>query len=61
MITASCFTNIEEYELLEWPEVFVNVPKIGTLVQSKSGIFLEVGQLNYNYDGKLWIELRELK
>ena len=61
MITASCFTNIEEYELLEWPEVFVNVPKIGTLVKSKNGNFLEVGQLTYDFYGKLWIELREIK
>jgi len=61
MIYASCFTNVEKYEREIWPEIFVNVPNIGALVQSKSGIFLEVSQLNYNYDGKLWIELREIK
>jgi hypothetical protein len=35
MIRGYCFTNLDEFRGVEWPERFVAVPRVGECVQGK--------------------------
>lgn len=37
MITALCFTNIDEFKSVHWPTVFVALPRIGDRVAGLRG------------------------
>lgn len=37
MIKAHCYTNIDDFKLAEWPEVFFEVPRVGDYVEGRLG------------------------
>ena len=36
-IYGSCYTNLDDFKMYEWPKVFVSVPRIGDRVASNCG------------------------
>jgi len=37
MIRATCFTNLDEYKQVEWPQGFAALPRIGDKVEGRRG------------------------
>ena len=42
MIKGHCFTNLDDYKFVSWPEEFVALPRIDDRVQASSGVMLKV-------------------
>jgi len=42
MIKGKCYTNLDGFRNAKWPEVFVEVPRIGELVEAEGGKRLKV-------------------
>lgn len=47
MIFGECYTNLDDYRLERWPEVFVAVPREGECVRSASGKILKVVRVTH--------------
>jgi len=46
-ITGKVVTNLDKFQGEVWPPVFVDVPKIGSYIQSESGKILEVFSIKH--------------
>ena len=42
MIKGYCRTNLDDYKMDDWPEVFVEVPRIGEYVRAKDDMYKEL-------------------
>ena len=42
MIKGYCRTNLDDYKMDDWPEVFVEVPRIGEYVRAKEDMYKEL-------------------
>ena len=41
-IKGYCRTNLDDYKMDDWPEVFVEVPRIGEYVRAKDDMYKEL-------------------
>lgn len=47
-ITGYCFTNLDDYRQVKWPNRFVAVPRVGECVESMDkGCYLKVGRVTH--------------
>ena len=42
MIKAQCSTNLDDYDMSKWPDLFYEIPRIGDRVQDAIGRSLKV-------------------
>jgi hypothetical protein len=47
MIDGYCRTNLDNYQMEVWPEIFVAVPRVGECIESKSGKVLKVVRITH--------------
>lgn len=50
LISARCFTNLDEYRREKWPSKFVAIPRIGDRIEAKSGKVLKVVSITHKMD-----------
>ena len=47
MIKGTCYTNLDNYQRTKWPTEFVEVPKIGSFIESDGGAVLRVVSITH--------------